>query len=635
MSVQGGVWNFDGAPAIRGVLERMSMQVAEFGPDGEDIFLSGATGMLYRPFHTTPESRFEHQPLVFDGGKIITWDGRLDNRDELLKQLGNGLSTGHTDVALVAAAFERWGTACLPRLVGDWALSVWDPRERELILARDYLGVGQLFYYPQAGRILWCSHLAPLVLFGERFNLCEEYVAGYLAFYPDSHLTPFQEIRPVPPATFVRIRGPKINAERYWEAPVHCKTWYKTDAEYEEHYRFLLRQSIRRRMRTDAPILAELSGGLDSSSIVCMADEITAAEPVETPRLDTLSYYDSNDPEGDDFIHFPKVEQKRGKRGLSLDLKSSGDSLPLGYSSFVPIPGLTGRNETTLMMAEICRRGEYRVIFSGLGGDEVNAMGMNPRLLLAYLLRRFRLVEAARQTTEWSLLIRKPWIQLFFGTLSQFLPAVLRSKVVLEGKLEPWIDRAFARQNKLALRQLGAMDGIWFFRPEIRDSLEGLAGLAKQMTHRCPSRIERRYPFLDQALVEFISTIPLEQQLRPGERRSLMRRALKDILPPEIRLRKTKVSAARCYSVAVEKHWETIERALDQAIIGRLGYVKMEQLRMSLLEVRHGKLPRHFPRLLKALSLELWLRDLETRGVFAFQSPSTGLKSNEWLRAGA
>jgi asparagine synthase (glutamine-hydrolysing) len=632
MSVQAGVWNFDGAPADPEVLDKISRQVAEYAPDGEEIFINGSVGMLYRPFHTTPQSRLEHQPLTLGSGKVITWDGRLDNRDELLPLLGNDLSADRTDVAFVAAAFDQWGTGCLSRLVGDWALSVWDPWERELILARDYLGVNQLFYYPKAGQILWCSHLGPLVLCGNRFTLYDDYIAGYLAFFPDSHLTPFAEIRSVPPAAFVRIRGSKITVETYWKHPPRFKTWYKTDAEYEEHYRFLLRQSIRRRLRTDGPVLAELSGGLDSSSIVCLADEIMATESVETPRLDTLSFYDSNDPEGDDFLHFPKVEQKRGKRGLSMDLKACGDSLPLEYSSFVAIPGLTSRTEVKSMMADIYQRRAYRVMFSGFGGDEVNAMGMNPRLFLADLLGQFRFFELSRQLVAWSLLVRKPLLQLLFGAFAQFLPAVLRCKVVPEAKLAPWMNPSFARKHKLALRQLGVVDGIWFFRPALRDSVVALAGLGKQTTHRCPSPIEGRYPFLDQTLMEFLTTVPLEQLLRPGERRSLMRRGLKDILPPEIQSRKTKVSAARWFSVALEKHWDKVEEALDGAIIGRLGYVNIDQLRVALLEVRYGKLPRYFPRLLKALSLELWLRDLERRSVFSFsalQPPSTG---EDWQR---
>ncbi|HEY6352771.1 MAG TPA: asparagine synthase-related protein [Candidatus Angelobacter sp.] len=618
MSVQAGVWNLNGAPVDQNVLARFSRYLAEFGTDGETAFVGGSVGLLYRPFHTTAESRSERQPYVSMGGKLVLWDGRLDNRDELLPDLSNDLSSDRTDVALVAAAFDRRGPDCLKKLVGDWALSVWDPVEKELVLARDYLGVRQLFYHPKADQILWCSHLAPLVLCGDGLTLCDEYIAGYLAFYPDAHLTPFREIRSVPPGSYVRLRGRKITMNAYWTFEARFKTRYKTDAEYEEHYRFLLRQSVRRRLRTDSPVLAELSGGLDSSSIVCMADEIISRESPELPRVDTLSFYDSNEPDEDDSAHFTKVESKRGRGGLNVDLRASGDSLPLEYSSFVPIPGFT-RSEVDSALLDIFRRKEYRVVLSGLGGDELNGMALNPRVLLAELLRQFRLGEFSKQLVAWSLLIRKPGIQLFFAALSQFLPAVLRCKVADYATLEPWMNRSFARKHRISLRQLRAMDGVWFFRPGMRDSAEGLVSLANQTTHTCPSPVEHRYPYLDRTLVEFLTSIPLDQLSRPGQRRSLMRRALKNILPPEISARKTKVSASRCYAVSLEKHWGKIQENLASPLIDNLGYVNQGQMQKSLLEVRHGKVSKYFPRLFNAFSLELWLRDLETRHVLSIQ----------------
>ena len=89
-----------------------------------------------------------------------------------------------------------------------------------------------------------------------------------------------------------------------------------SDAEYEEHFRSVFAQSVRRRLRSDSPILAELSGGMDSSSIVCMADEIISRGQLATPRLDTLSYYDDSEPNWNERPYFSQVEEKRGRRRL-------------------------------------------------------------------------------------------------------------------------------------------------------------------------------------------------------------------------------------------------------------------------------------------------------------------------------
>ena len=291
MSVQAGLLNFDGKPADPSALRELSLAAAPFGPDGEMSRSLGALAMLYKPFNTVPEPGSHLQPLVFGRGSAITWDGRLDNREEVLPQMSGSVSQSLSDLEIVAQAFEKWDTECFAKLEGEWAAVIWRPHDRELILARDYIGVRQLFYCLQPQRITWCSLLAPLLELYGPSSLCEEYVAGYLARKPDAGLTPFREIRSVPPGCWLRVKDGSIGKRRFWRFNPGLKTRYRTDAEYEEQYRYLFRQAVRRRLRSDRPLLAALSGGLDSSSIVCMADDIQAKEPGF--RVDTVSYYDS------------------------------------------------------------------------------------------------------------------------------------------------------------------------------------------------------------------------------------------------------------------------------------------------------------------------------------------------------
>jgi asparagine synthase (glutamine-hydrolysing) len=633
MSVQAGMWNYDGCPADQSFLDKISHDLAEFGPDGEEKYSDGSVGMLYRAFHSTPESCVETQPYIAANGMAITWDGRLDNRDELLPQLRGHLQSDLTDVALVAAALERWGTDCFGKLIGDWAIAVWSREKRELILARDYVGVRHLFYFHDARRIAWCSHLSSLAQSGKRFTVCDEYIAGYLVHHPDAGLTPYQEIRSVPPGKFVKVHDGKITIHTYWNFDFQSRVSCKTDAEYEEQFRHLFRQAVRRRLRTDPPVLSELSGGLDSSSIVCMADDIFAREGVSAQRLDTFSYYDSNEPSEDDFVHLTKIVEKRGGRAFRVDLKGEGDSLPLSYSKFVAIPGFGHRAELTSAFSKILELRKYRVMLSGLGGDEMNGQPLNPRLLMANLLADFQLKELSRQLIAWSLLTRKPAIHLFAGMLAQFMPAVVRARFSKEGKREKWITQSFARKYKLEVRQVGMLEGPGYFRPGSRESAEAVIALGRQMTQMGPSLIERRYPYLDQNLVEFLSIIPLTQLLQPGERRFLMRRALKDIVPAMILARKTKASAARCYAATLEKHWPQVEKLFAAAFSSRLGYVDQNQLLATLLSMKHGHSPRHFLRQLKALSLELWLRDAETRGVISIPLSDSSMTAGNLIQS--
>jgi asparagine synthase (glutamine-hydrolysing) len=205
MSFQLGIWNFDGKPVEQAFLLHLAFRGAQPVFDAEAAVVDGPVAMLYRPLHTTTESRREHQPYLSAGGRRITWDGRLDNREELLGQLSHNLKDDDTDIAIIAAAVDHWGETTFSRIVGDWAMSIWDPARKELILARDYMGVRRLFYYATGPRVIWSSQLEPLVFAGNQFQLCNEYIAGYLALYPDPDLTPYREIRSVAPGHFVRI----------------------------------------------------------------------------------------------------------------------------------------------------------------------------------------------------------------------------------------------------------------------------------------------------------------------------------------------------------------------------------------------------------------------------------------------
>jgi len=124
MSVQAGISNFGGRPVDRKLLSDFSESLKQQGPDGESCYVDGPVALLYRPFHTTAESRREKQPYCSHRGFILTWDGRLDNRQTLIADLRSDLDANPTDVAVVAAAFDRWETDCFRRLIGDWAVSI-------------------------------------------------------------------------------------------------------------------------------------------------------------------------------------------------------------------------------------------------------------------------------------------------------------------------------------------------------------------------------------------------------------------------------------------------------------------------------------------------------------------------------
>jgi asparagine synthase (glutamine-hydrolysing) len=620
MSVQAGIWNFDGRPVDQKLLADISESLKHQGPDGESLYFDRSFSLLYRPFHTTAESRWEKQPYFSHRGFILTWDGRLDNRDELILELRSDLEAKPTDVAVVAAAFDRWETDCFRRIVGDWAISIWKPDERELLFAADYMAIRHIFYYLKKDRIWWSTDLSSLVQHSnDKFHIDDDYVAGYFAHAPDAHLTPYLEIREVPPGQFVRIWNGVASIERFWRFRPESRIRYKTDAEYEEHFRHVFRQSVQRRLRSDMPILAELSGGLDSSSIVCMADDILANEQAETFRLDTLSYFDKSEPSGDDWTYFQKIEAQRGKVGIHIDGSTLGNSsASLRCEEFCPLPG--GLGSVTKLGAEradAVRGGGYRAVLSGIGGDEFTGGVPDPRAQLADLIVQFKFVSLAKQLVAWSLVKRRPWIQLLWQSATDVLPASLGQYFAKEAKIEPWIRKDFADRTRLAIRQSDVDEHFGLWLPTRRSYIAGVLVMASNMaklTAPVQAFEEFRYPFLDQTLIEFLLSIPADQILRPNERRSLMRRSLVGIVPREILSRRTKQVGERIHMLMLGKYWNQLYSIYQTSLSSRLGYIDEARLMKTICDARDGK-SVSLVRVLWAISLEYWLRDLAARGL--------------------
>jgi asparagine synthase (glutamine-hydrolysing) len=348
MSVQFGMWNFEGQPLAPDYIENVSATLAPYAPDSNESYSRDGIRILYRAFYTTKESHFEKQPYLCPSDAVITWDGRLDNRGDLIDELRYTATVNLTDVGIVAAAYEKWGANCLGKLIGDWALSIWNPRERSVLLAKDPIGTKHLYYSVDDEQLTWSTILDPLVRFaGQTFSLNEEYIAGWFSMFPAVHLTPCVGIHSVPPSSSVLLRRGKHTISKYWDFNSSQKIRYRTDAEYEEHFRTVFAKAVQRKLRSDRPVLAELSGGRDSSSILCMADTVIARGTAETPRLDTISYYDDSEPNWNERPYFTKVEEKRGRTGWHVNVGAQEpEKIPTpepppesSHGRFVPTPG--------------------------------------------------------------------------------------------------------------------------------------------------------------------------------------------------------------------------------------------------------------------------------------------------------
>jgi asparagine synthase (glutamine-hydrolysing) len=617
MSVQFGKWNFDGKPVED--LEKVSLSLAPYGPDKSGFYCEANIGIAYGGFATTKESRHEKQPLLTRSGVVIVWDGRLDNRDDLIRRLRSFAASNLTDVELVGAAYDWWGDECFGLLVGDWAISVWDPRTRLLLLAKDPIGTRHLYYALEKNGVAWSTVLDPLVADAVHpFSLCEEYLAGWLSFFPAAHLTPYAGINAVPPACVVRIRENHHAVSKYWDFDPQKRFRYRTDHEYEEHFRAVFGEAVRRRLRSDSPVLAELSGGMDSSSIVCMADLLLASGEAETSRLDTVSCYDDSEPNWNERPYFTKIEEKRGRTGFHIDVSGQeGFSFEPSTERFAATPGSLGGNkdETSQRFAAWIAEQGNRVVLSGTGGDEVTGGVPTPDLELQDLLARGHFRGLAHQLKRWALSKRKPWFHLFFEAARAFFPPSL---VGVSKYLQPglWLTADFSRRNRAALRGYETRLELFGPLPTFQQNIWTLDGLRRQLACdvlRTDPLRETRYPYLDRDLLEFVYAVPREQLVRPGERRSLMRRALAGIVPNEILHRRRKAYVARSPLAAIAQKSDGMIQLSRCMVLDSLQIVNESAFRDALQAAINGR-DISIVQLMRTLGIEMWLRSLRTWG---------------------
>jgi asparagine synthase (glutamine-hydrolysing) len=632
MSVQFGQWNFEGRRVDATSLARVSEMLNPYGPDGRNEYVREGIHALYFRFHTTPESHRESQPLVLPCGAVLVWDGRLDNRKELLEDLRDALPSDATDADIAAAAYESWRLASFNKLVGDWALSLWCPADRLLILAVDFLAMRPLYYLAQENVLTWCTVLDPLVfLSGEPLKFDEEYAAGWLGFFPAAHLTPYERIHRVPPASYVQCRPGAVSIRKYWSFDPSKRIRYRKDDEYEQHFRALFSTAVRRRLRSDRPVLAELSGGMDSSSIVCIADHIIAAEQTVTPRLDTLSYYDDTEPNWNEKVYFKKVEEKRGRTGCHLDVGPGKDLATLFPEGWLTImPEFDGKTDTVKRkLVEVMSAQQNRVVLSGTGGDEV--LGGVPTALpeLGDLLSTIHLREFFKSLFAWSLAMRVPAIHLLWRTLREFLPASIAGP---DEHREPavWFDANFIRRHRAALS--GYSHRLKFFGPlpSFQENVITLDGLTRQLAcapRPCSPLFEKRYPFLDRDLLEFLFSIEPSQLVRPHQRRSLMRRALAGIVPAEILERKRKAFVVRrtIADLRVELPSTRPTHAMLTASLGMVDPCRFAEAVTSL----HKGMQVPFVTMLRTLALEHWLKQSRAAGIMRTSVNATFFYSTE------
>jgi asparagine synthase (glutamine-hydrolysing) len=545
-----------------------------YGWRDQTIYLAQVTD------HNTTESLKEQLPLFNEQARLcITGDIRLDNRDELFAKLSvpNSQRLSMGDAELVLKAYSYWKNKCVEHLLGDYVFAIWDQEKRELFCCNDHFGNRSLFYYFDGRRFIFATAIQVIkAMPGLKTSLNYD----RLAYFIDSSLSSisqeeswFKNIFQLLPATVLTVGVNGIKTKRYWQPTLGRELTFKTDEEYREAFQEVFFEAVSCRLRSEFPVTALLSGGLDSSSIVSVAAKIlekqnrvlhvfSAVLPDENDSvLKDERYYI------DQFRSFPNVQihysTPQGK-GFFSDM----DKL-----HHMASPGMSSRYY--LYRDFIKKAGELnsRVILDGVFG-EASATNKGDGFY-AELFGKW----------QWPLLWKE--LNARKQLVGDSISYQIRTQVI-KPFVPNFLTDLYRNRDKVDIN----INGYNFFQQEIAEDLKNRVILLKgdhyksdfniapnqranQLSlllakhNRVNSQInqgptEFRYPFTDKRLLEFCLNAPATLKVRNGYKRSLIRVGLNGILPPEIQWRNTKCPFSPDYMRRYNAQVNQVRKFLDE-----------------------------------------------------------------------
>lgn len=547
-----------------------------------------------------------NQPMsIRDGGYTITFNGEIYNYREIrleLEQRGCIFRT-NTDTEVVLYAYQQWGENCLQHFNGMWAFGLWDRSEQKLFCARDRFGVKPFYYTFQGGTFAFGSEIKQL-LHATRMprvanpTVCFSFLEWGLLDY--SSETFFENIYQLPAGhclTLCAQRPLDPVIRRYWNLNLQPELDLSDQSAIEE-FRGLFEDAVRLRLRSDVPVGVALSGGLDSSSVLCKAREVSPATQFQT----FSACFD--DAEIDEREYIAAAVQAVGGAGHQTfpRCKPFWEALEsLIYHQDEPV-GSTAAFAQWCVMAEAKAHG-VPVILGGQGGDEALCGYQKYYLFYLWHLLRSASPRVVRELLFW---IRRSTSSYWtFGAVSRYLPNLVRAPFSLVNRVatSELMEASGASEASLGSAQSIAerqkMDLTYSSIPALLHHED-----RNSMAHS----VESRLPFMDYRLVEFAVRCSARLKLRDGWSKWILRNALAGTLPDKIRYRKTKLGfntpEGNWMHLGLmngrRQMWESpklsMERFLD------LGKFKRECQRF--VGQAKGALPAGS--LFRAVSLELW-----------------------------
>ena len=554
-------------------------------------------------FATLAPAMVPLRPLMARRHRLIAIGNvRLDNRAELRR--GGGEPEPASDLDLVLRSYELRGSQCLSALLGDFALVIYDAHTRSLAAARDAFGVRTLFIGQRSGLVVLSSHL---LLVHDHEELDQEFVADFLVGGdPGPERTIWGDSRAVGPGSILTVDNGRVSSRRFWNPDDFSPAQEGDERVQVDRFRELFEEAVSLRLEGGESTWAELSGGLDSSSVVCAAQGLAGAGASPEGLAGTVSVVDHLG-SGDESRYSQLVVQRHGVRNERIvdpwPWQRDGRAPPVTDEPRAHYPYFT-RDRT---LHEIVAHAGGRILLTGLGADHYL---YGNRLVGADLLAQGRVLACARDAIDWAVTERgSVWAALRRDVAIPLLPPGLQRWLAPPWDRVPsWIEPGFGRRTSIAERLY--MHRTWA-APRGHKFAHRVSADLQELTHWLPrgpasSTLEFRHPFLYRPLVEFGLTLPASMRARPGAPKWVLREAMRGILPEAIRARPGKGAIDARFIWALSRERGAIDALVAKSRLAREGYVCQRPMVEAIQEARAGTCNVVVP-LLCALALETWL----------------------------
>jgi asparagine synthase (glutamine-hydrolysing) len=553
-----------------------------------------------------------HQPMSRDEGRYwITFNGEVYNYVELrreLEELGDRFFSG-TDTEVILAAYARWGVDCVKRFTGMWAFAVWDRRENTVFLSRDPFGIKPLYYSLSQGRLAFCSEikgLQALPWISRRQD--PQAVYDFLAWSKVESVagrTLLAEVREMPPATRALVRlndSLELKPERYWSPPCDAPVRDSLE-ESAERFRELFLASIRLHLRSDVPVGAALSGGLDSTSIVCAMRQVGGPEL----GIHTFSYLAD-----DDRINEEKWMDMAGAASGAImhKIKPVSEDIPGEMDELIRCQDMPFGSTSIYAQHRVFRLVKekgIKVTMDGQGPDEMFA---------GYFFfsrdRAVSLFNHGRFAAGWAMAGRagmNPLKVMAQALMPQNLRPFMR-KHFGRPPVPAWMDGAWVKKNGV---DAGYKEPVFPRRERLRHTLRdsmlfsSIPSLLRfEDRNSMHYSVESRVPFLTTALAEAALSMPEEHLLAPdGTTKHILRRAFRGLVPEAILDRRDKIGFSTPEAGWMTKESPWVLSVLDVKRVEGLGVFRTSALPEMVTAMLGGKVPyQHW--LWRALNYVRW-----------------------------